>query len=40
MKPKMIYQLRRINGGLEIKVIHAKPIFGNVEFLSACPVVN
>ena len=36
----MIYQVIKISGQLEIKVIHAKPIFGSVEFLSVCPVLN
>ena len=34
------YQFRRISGRLEIEVIHAKPIFGNVEFLHVCPIMN
>lgn len=25
---------------MEIEVIHAKPIFGNVEFERVCPIVN
>jgi hypothetical protein len=40
MKMKKIYQLRRIKVRLEIKVIHAKLIAGNVKFLNMCPVVN
>ena len=35
-----IYQFRRISRRLEIEVIHAKPIFGNVEFERVCPIVN
>ena len=40
METKKIYQLRRISGRLEIEVIHAIPVFDNVEFLSVCPIVN
>ena len=40
MRMKMILQLRKISGRLEIKVIHAKLVFGNVEFLRVCLVVN
>lgn len=35
-----IYQLIRINGRLGIKVVHAKPHFGNVKILSICQIVN
>jgi hypothetical protein len=31
---------KRISGRLEIQVIHAKPVFGNVEYLRVCVVVN
>jgi hypothetical protein len=34
------YQFRRISGRLEIEVINAKPVFGNIKFLGMCPVVN
>ena len=37
---KKNYQFRRIIGRLEIEVIHAKLIFGNVEFLNVCPYMN
>ena len=40
MRMKIIYQLKMISGRLEVKVIHAKPVFGNVEFLIVCLVVN
>lgn len=34
MRTQRIYQLKMINGGLEIEVTHAKLIFGIVEVLS------
>ena len=37
---KKNYQIWRIIGRLEVEVIHAKPIFGNIEFLSVWPIVN
>ena len=40
MNAKINYQFGIISRRLEIKVIHAKPIFGNVEFLCVCPIVN
>ena len=40
MRLKKNYQLERISGRLEIKVIHAKPVFGNVEIFFMCPVMN
>lgn len=36
----MIYQLKMISGRLEIEVIHAKPVFNNVEVLSVRLVMN
>ena len=36
----MNYKFRTISRRLEIEVIHAKPIFGNIEFLCVCPIVN
>jgi hypothetical protein len=35
-----IYQVRWSSERLKIEVIHANPVFGDVEFLSVCPVVN
>jgi hypothetical protein len=40
MIAKRKYQFGRICGGLKIEVTHVKPIFGNVEFLRVCPIVN
>jgi hypothetical protein len=40
MKPKKNYQFRNISGQLEIKVIHANLVLGNIEFLDVCPIVN
>jgi len=40
MNAKINYQFKRLSGRLDIEVIHAKPISGNVEFLRVCPIVN
>ena len=40
MNAKRNHQFKRISRRLEIEVIHAKPIFSNVEFLRVCPIVN
>ena len=40
MKPKRIYQLKRISGQSEIEVIYAKPVFDNVESLNVCLIMN
>ena len=37
---KRNYQLGWRSRRLKIEVIHAKPIFRNVEILSVCPIVN
>jgi hypothetical protein len=34
------YQIGRTSGRLQIQIIHPKPIFGDVEIISVCPVVN
>ena len=36
---KRNYQLGWISGRLEVEVIHAKPVFGNVEALGMCPIM-
>ena len=33
-------QLGWSRGRLEMEVIHANPVFGDVEVLSVCPIVN
>jgi hypothetical protein len=40
MNAKKNYQFKRTSGRLKIEVIHTKPIFGNIEFLRVCPLVN
>ena len=40
MRPQRNYQLGWSSGRLEIEVIHAKPVFGDVEFFSVCIIVN
>ena len=40
MKTTKIHQFKKVHKKLKIKVIHAKPIFGNVDFLSVHPIVN
>ena len=39
MRQERNYQLGWISGRLEVEVIRAKPVFGNVEVLSMCPLM-
>ena len=40
MRKKKFYQLKKISGQLDIKVIHVKLVFNNVEFLNECSNAN